>query len=173
MANTQPNSRLVDMRLERLATAAAHSLAELFDCPPDAGRLLSEETKSLDFAPGTVVFRQREPCKGLYVVVSGNFIREAERLEVLVTLGSAQPGDLVELAAVLGEGRHSHTLTAVTRGSILLLPIKALRKSFEVFPPLRMRLLEELAREVSRGYLACCLIRTTPARRRRNPAPSK
>ncbi len=172
MVGIQPNSRVADLRLGRLAAAVAHSFAELLDCPPDAGRFLGEGTKSLDFPPGAVVFRQREPCKGLYFVVSGNLIRVAERFEVLVTLGPAQPGDLVELSAVLGDGNHTYSLTAVTRGSILLLPIEALRKSFEVFPPLRMRLLEELAREVSRGYLACCLIRMTPSRRR-NPAPAK
>lgn len=168
MMSTQP-----DTLLNRLAAVAAHSLAELLDCPQDACRLLSEETKSLDFAPGAVVFRQRDSCKGLYVVISGIFVRKAERFDVRVTLGSAQPGDLVELAAALSDGCHAYTLTAVTGGSILLLPIEALRRSFEIFPQLRMRLLEELAREVSRGYLACCLVRTTPVRRHRNPAPAK
>ena len=136
----------------------------------DAGRLLNGETKCVDFEPGAVVFRQQGPCKGLYVVVSGDFVRKAERFEMRVTLGSARPGDLVELAAALGDGHHTYTLTAVTPGSVLVLPIDALRHAFENHPPLRMRLLEELAREVSRAYITCCLTRVTPARRHANGA---
>lgn len=161
MASIQP-----DTRLERLAAAAAHPLSELLDCPPEVSRLLSGESNHVDFEPGAAVFRQREPCKGLYVVVSGDFVRKAERFEMRVTLGSARPGDLVELAAALGDGRHTYTLTAVNYGSILLLPIEALRESFASHPPLRMRLLEELAREVSRAYITSCLTRVTPAHRR-------
>jgi CRP-like cAMP-binding protein len=167
MLNIQP-----DTRLERLAAAAAHPLAELLDCPQDAGRLLSGDTKRIDFEPGAVVFRQQGPCKGLYVVVSGDFVRKAERFEMRVILGSARPGDLVELAAALGDGHHAYTLSAVTYGSLLLLPTEALHKSFECYPPLRMRLLEELAREVSRAYITCCLTRVTPARRHSNAAAS-
>ena len=165
MVSIQP-----DTRFERLAAAAAHPLAELLDCPQDAGRLLSGETKCVDFEPGAVVFRQQGPCKGLYVVVSGDFVRKAERFEMRVTLGSARPGDLVELAAALGDGHHTYTLNAVTYGSLLLLPMEALHRSFESYPPLRMRLLEELAREVSRAYITCCLTRVTPARRHSNAA---
>jgi CRP-like cAMP-binding protein len=57
-------------------------------------------------------------------------------------------------------------LVAQTPGSLLLLPIETLSQAFEVYPPLRMQLLEELAREVSRAYNACCLNRTGKARRR-------
>ena len=102
------------------------------------------------------------------MVVSGDFARKAERFKMRVTLGSARPGDLVELAAALGDGHHTYTLTAITPGSLLLLPIEALHQAFESYPPLRMRLLEELAREVSRAYITCCLSRVTPARRHRD-----
>jgi CRP-like cAMP-binding protein len=111
------------------------------------------------------VFRQPDICKGLYVVISGQFLRKTERLTTRLTLGPARPGDLVELAAALGDGQHTYTLTALTPGSVLLLPIDALNLAFQDFPPLRMRLLEELAREVSRAYEACCLTRTARMRR--------
>ena len=42
----------------------------------------------------------------------------------------------------------------------MLLPLEQLRRAFDTFPPLRMRLLEELAREVSRSYTACMTIHT-------------
>jgi CRP-like cAMP-binding protein len=168
MVSIQP-----DTRLERLAAAAAHPLAELLDCPQDAGRLLSGETRCVNFEPGEVVFCQHGLCKGLYVVVSGDFVRKAERFDMRVTLGPARPGDLVELAAALGDGHHTYTLSAVTSGSLLLLPMEALQRSFEAYPPLRMRLLEELAREVSRAYITCCLTRVTPARRHSNGAASR
>ncbi|MGD0154926.1 MAG: Crp/Fnr family transcriptional regulator [Terracidiphilus sp.] len=165
MVNNQP-----DRRFERLAAAAAHPLAELLECPREAGSLLNNATRCIEFDAGEVVFRQHGSCSGLYVVVSGDFVRKAERFEMRVTLGSARPGDLVELAAALGDGFHTYTLTAVTPGSLLLLPIEALKSAFESYRPLRMRLLEELAREVSRAYITCCLTRVMPARRHGNGA---
>jgi CRP-like cAMP-binding protein len=103
----------------------------------------------------------------LYVVVSGSFQRRAERLNSRVVLGHARAGDLVELAAALGDGNHTYTLSAISSGTLLLLPVDALRRAFEGYPPLRMRLLEELAREVSRAYFACMVERVTPRRRNR------
>jgi CRP-like cAMP-binding protein len=154
-----------EQRIERLAAAAAHPLAELLECPEEAGQLLTGASRCIDVDAGEVVFRQNGSCKGLYVVVSGDFVRKAERFQMRVTLGSARPGDLIELAAALGDGHHTYNLTAVTPGSVLMLPIDALRRAFESHPPLRMRLLEELAREVSRAYITCCMTRVMPARR--------
>ena len=165
MVNNQP-----DTRFERLAAAAAHPLAELLECPREAGSLLNKSTRCIEFDTGAVVFQQHGSCKGLYVVVSGDFVRKAERFEMRVTLGSARPGDLLELAAALGDGFHTYTLSAVTPGSLLLLPAEALQSAFATYPPLRMRLMEELAREVSRAYITCCLTRVTPARRHGNGA---
>ncbi len=151
---------------ERMDAVAAHPLAELLECPPTIGSLLNGSALSIDFDAGEAVFRQHGICKGLYVVVAGQFLRKAERLESRLTLGPARAGDLVELAAALGDGHHTYTLTAQTPGSVLLLPIEALSQAFQSYPPLRMQLLEELAREVSRAYNSCCLTRTVRTRRR-------
>jgi CRP-like cAMP-binding protein len=87
-------------------------------------------------------------------------------METRITLGSARVGDLVELGAVLGNGQHTYTLSALTNGSLLLLPSEALSLAFQSYPPLRMQLLSELAREVSRGYFASCKDRPARTRRR-------
>ncbi|HZL53428.1 MAG TPA: Crp/Fnr family transcriptional regulator [Terracidiphilus sp.] len=155
-----------EARSGRMGAVAAHPLAELLDCPPAAGNLLNGSAQCISFDTGDVVFRQHEDCKGLYVVVSGLFVRKAERLKTRLTLGPARAGDLVELAAALGDGHHTYTLAAQTPGSLLVLPIEDLNQVFQSYPPLRMRLLEELAREVSRAYLSCCLNRTVHTRRR-------
>jgi len=155
-----------EARSERMDAVAAHPLAELLECPPSIGSLLNGSALSIDFDAGETVFRQGGICKGLYVVVAGQFLRKAERLESRLTLGPARPGDLVELAAALGDGHHTYTLTAQTGGSVLLLPIEALSQAFQNYPPLRMQLLEELAREVSRAYNSCCQTRTARTRRR-------
>ncbi len=160
----------LEQRMERLAAAAAHPLAELLACPQEVAQLLDADSRCLEVESGGTVFRQNEPCQGLYVVVAGEFVRKAERLETRVTLGAARPGDLLELAAVLGDGGHSYNLTAVTQGAVLMLPIDALRQAFEGHPPLRMRLLEELAREVSRAYITCCMTRAISAHRRTGDA---
>jgi len=154
----------------RLAAVAAHPLSELLECPQESGKLLTGSSRSIDFDAGEVVFRQHGSCRGLYVAVSGDFVRKAERFQMRVTLGPTRPGDLVELAAALGDGLHTYTLTAVTRASMLLLPMEELRHAFESYPPLRMRLLEELAREVSRAYITCCISRVMPARRQSHTA---
>lgn len=155
----------VEARTDRLAAAAAHPLAELLECPEDASQFLTNASRCIEFDAGETVFRQGEGCTGLYVVVAGDFVRKAERFQMRVTLGSARAGDLLELAAALGDGIHTYTLTAISPGSLLILPMNALQHAFEDYPPLRMRLLEELAREVSRAYITCCMTRVTPARR--------
>jgi Cyclic nucleotide-binding domain len=158
---------LAEARSGRLDAVAAHPLAELLDCPPVAGSLLNGLAQAIDLDAGEHAFSQGAPCRGLYVVISGQFVRRAERLKTRVTLGQTRAGDLVELAAALGDGVHTYTLSAQTPGSLLMLPIEALRQAFQSYPPLRMRLLEELAREVSRGYITCCL--NPPIHRRRGP----
>jgi CRP-like cAMP-binding protein len=120
----------------------------------------------IDVEAGEIVFHQAEECRGLYVVISGQYLRRTERLETRLTLGVSRAGDVVELASVLGDGRHTYSLSAQTGGSLLLLPIEALHRVFEAYPPLRMQLLEELAREVSRGYDASCQNRTPRVQRR-------
>jgi CRP-like cAMP-binding protein len=142
------------------------SLAELLRCPAAVSTLLNGCTLSLGIGPGDVVFNQSDMCRGLYVVISGHFVRRAERLESRLTLNPARPGDLVELAAVLGDGRHTYSLKALIEGSVLLLPMDALGEAFTAYPPLRMQMLEELAREVSRGYDSCAQIRVSAGRRR-------
>jgi CRP-like cAMP-binding protein len=159
-----------DTRFERLAAAAAHPLAELLQCPQEAGSLLGGKTERVEFEAGQVVFRQQEPCKGLYVVIAGDFVRKADRFDMRLTLGAARPGDLLELAAVLGDRHHKYSLSSVGSGTMLLMPIDALHRAFESYPPLRMKLLEELAREVSRAYITCCLTRVMPTRRNHAPA---
>ena len=89
------------------------------------------------------------------MVIQGQLTRRTDRFETRITLGTARPGDLVELAAALGDRRHTYSLIAQTAGLMLKLPIETLLQAFEDFPPLRMRLLEELAREVSRAYYLC------------------
>jgi CRP-like cAMP-binding protein len=155
-----------EARSGKLDAVAAHPIAELLECPPTAGTLLNGSAQTVDLGAGECVFRQGGICRGLYVVVSGQFVRKAERLKTRLTLGLARTGDLVELAAALGDGVHTYTLSAQTPGSLLMLPIDALRSAFQNYPPLRMRLLEELAREVSRAYLNCCL--NPPVHRRQN-----
>ena len=159
-----------EARLWRMEAVQAHPLAELLECPSETGNLLNSAAQSIEFAEGETVFRQAGICQGLYLVVSGQFLRRTERLQARLTLSTARTGDLVELAAALGDGHHTYTLTAQTAGSVLLLPIEALSQAFQNYPPLRMRLLEELAREVSRAYNSCCLNRTGRLRRRGSDA---
>jgi CRP-like cAMP-binding protein len=71
----------------------AHPLAELLECPQATGSLLNGSAQGMDFKAGDTVFRQSAVCRGLYVVVSGEFLRRTERLEARLTLGPARPGD--------------------------------------------------------------------------------
>jgi CRP-like cAMP-binding protein len=154
-----------DVRNVRMAAVEAHPLAELMQCPPGAASLLNGAAQCIGVDAGETIFRQSAVCRGLYVVVSGRFLRRTERLDKRLTLGLAQAGDLLELAAVLGDGIHTYTLIAQKAGSVLLLPLDVLHQVFEAYPPMRMKLLEELAREVSRGYDASCQHRLPMIRR--------
>lgn len=149
--------------------AVARPVADLLACPSAASELLNASSRYVEFREGDTVFRQGEACSGLYLVVAGQLLRRAERLESRLVLGPVNAGDLVELAAALGEVQHTYTLTAQSTGSLVLLALGSLKQAFEVYPPLRMQLLEELAREVSRGYSACCAARLAGIRRRSSP----
>ena len=159
---------LSEKRSDQIEAVAAHPVAELLACPPAVYSALTASALTVSFDYGDVVFRQSAPCAGLYLVVQGQLQRRTERLNTRVTLGNVRPGDLVELAAALGDRCHTYTLVAQSAGSLVLLPLSALEAAFETHPPLRMRLLEELAREVSRAYLVCSAARD--ARSRRSPA---
>ena len=152
----------------RFDAVAAHPLAELLACPPDTGNLLTSSALSIPFESGEIVFTQASPSRGLYLVVAGQLLRRADRMDKRVVLGSVRPGDLVELAAALGDRHHTYSLVAQTPGSLLLLPLEALHAAFKTYPPMRMRLLEELAREVSRAYRSCVL--SFRGKRRRQPS---
>jgi CRP-like cAMP-binding protein len=143
-------------RSEQLELVNPRPIAELLDCPSPARDLLDASSQFMDFDVLETVFRQGASCRGLYVVISGQFVRKAERLETRLVLGSVRPGQLVELAPLLCDGNHTYTLGTQEAGSVLMLPKEALYEAFRLYTPLRMHLLEELAREVSRGYIASC-----------------
>ena len=155
-----------EARSKRLDAVSTHPLAELLACPPSTSNLLTVAARTISFSAGEIIFAQSGACQGLYLVISGQLLRRAERLSMRVTLGMARSGDLVELASALGDRVHTYSLIAQTAGSVLLLPIEALNQAFHNYPPLRMRLLEELAREVSRAYHLCTLTNLTRSRKR-------
>lgn len=152
-----------ETKSRRVEAVRAHPVAELLECPPSTGLLLNGSALSLSFRSGEEIFRQSESCRGLYLLLSGRFMRRTERLQTRLLLAPARAGDLVELAAALGDGQHTYTLIAQSAASAVMLPMEALKQAFLSHPPLRMRLLEELAREVSRAYFSCCLSRTLRA----------
>ncbi len=159
-----------EVKFGREAAVRSRPLEELLRCPPSIGNLLNSAARCVDVESGETVFRQSTASRGLYLIVTGQFVRRTERLSSRLLLGTSRPGDLVELAAVLGDGLHTYTLSAQVPGSLLLLPIEELSVAFTSHPPLRMRLLEELAREVSRGYDASCQHRMSRTRRRNSEA---
>lgn len=155
---------------ERRDPAAAHPIAELLACPPAIGSLLNAAAECIEFEPGDVIFHQNDICRGLYVVVAGQLMRKAARLDSRLTLGTVRAGEVVELAAMLGDVRHTYTLVGQSQGTVMRLPKEALSRAFQAYAPLRMQLLEELAREVSRAYGMCCATRMAGIRRRTAPS---
>jgi CRP-like cAMP-binding protein len=151
---------------ERHDAVAARPIAELLACPAAIGNLLNASAECIEFEVGDVIFHQNDICQGIYVVVAGQLLRKAARIDARLTLGSARAGEVVELAAMLGDLRHTYTLLAQTKGTIMRLPKESLARAFQAYAPLRMQLLEELAREVSRAYAVCCAMRLAGVRRR-------
>lgn len=159
-----------ESRSRRMEAVRTHPVAELLECPPAVGLTLNRSAQALTFTAGETVFHQAGICQGLYLIISGRFQRHAEWRRTRLILSPARAGNLLELAAALGDSPHNYTLTAQTAGSVLLLPMEALREAFQSYPPLRMRLLEELAREVSRAYCNWYLCRVAAPRRSNSSA---
>jgi CRP-like cAMP-binding protein len=151
---------------ERRDVAAAHPIAELLACPPAIGNMLNASAECIEFDAGDIIFQQNDICRGLYVVIGGQLLRKAARLDSRLTLGTVRAGEVVELASMLGDLRHTYSLVAQSKGTIMRLPREALGRAFQSYAPLRMQLLEELAREVSRAYGMCCATRMAGIRRR-------
>jgi CRP-like cAMP-binding protein len=151
---------------ERRDVAAPHPIAELLACPPAVGNMLNASAESIEFDAGDILFHQNDVCRGLYVAISGYLVRKAARLDARLTLGTVRAGEVVELAAMLGDVRHTYTLIGQSKGTAMRLPKEALQRAFELYPTLRMRLLEELAREVSRAYGMCSIAKLAGLRRR-------
>ncbi|HEY2472947.1 MAG TPA: Crp/Fnr family transcriptional regulator [Terracidiphilus sp.] len=145
---------------------APHPIAELLACPAAVGNMLNASAECIEFAIGDVIFHQNDICQGLYVVIAGYLLRKATRLDARLTLGTVRAGEVVEVASMLGDVRHTYTLVAQSQGTVMRLPKEALARAFQLYPPLRMKLLEELAREVSRAYGMCCATRMARVRRR-------
>ncbi|MGA9587830.1 MAG: Crp/Fnr family transcriptional regulator [Terracidiphilus sp.] len=151
---------------ERQNVAAAHPISELLACPPAVGNMLNASAQCIEFEAGDLIFHQNDICQGLYVLISGQMLRKASRQDARLTLGTVRAGEITELAAMLGDLRHTFTLVAQTKGTAMRLPKEALHRAFLLYAPLRMQLLEELAREVSRAYGLCCATRLSGMRRR-------
>jgi CRP-like cAMP-binding protein len=159
---------LQDDRRLGLDAVAPRPLAELLACPATIQANLGAATERRNFEAGQAIFQQGEASRGLYLLLAGDFHRFSMRLGQKILLQPLHPGDLVELSAVLGDGHHTYTLIAHSPVSALVLPISALNLAFQQHPPLRMKLLEELGREVARAYTTLTLNRGMKARRVRN-----
>ncbi len=152
-------------RREVTHSTNSRPLAELLACPGPIGEQLGSCAQRREYAAGEMIFVQNAPAEGLYLLLGGEYYRSAERREKRLHLGSLHSGDLAELASVLGEeGTHTYSLMAAAPSAVLLFPRAALLQSFSEYPPLRMRLLEELGREVSRAYRAVYIPRRTRVR---------
>lgn len=143
-------------------------LTELLACPGPLEQRLGATSERRDYAAGDVLFSQYGECDGLYLLLTGEFCRTAERREKRLKLGLLHAGDLVELGAVLGDGRHNYSLAAASDAAALVFPMSTLLRVFQEYPPLRMHLLEELGREISRVYQSAYIPRKT--RTRHSPA---
>ena len=119
---------------ERRDVAAPHPIAELLACPPAVGNMLNASAESIEFDAGDILFHQNDVCRGLYVVISGYLVRKAARLDARLTLGTVRAGEVVELAAMLGDVRHTYTLIGQSKGTAMRLPKEALQRAFELYP---------------------------------------
>ena len=100
------------------------------------GQRADRRRRDLPFDAGANYFSPGERVRRVYLMVQGHLLRRSDRLETRITLGMARPGDLVELSAALGEPRHTFSLVAQTPGLLMRLPLEALRRAFESYPPL-------------------------------------
>ncbi len=151
-------------RRESLGIVTSRPLTELLACPGPLEQRLGAASQRRDYPAGALLFSQDQECDGLYLLLTGEFTRSAQRREKRLSLGVLHAGGLVELAGVLGDGRHNYSLSAATDAAALVFPMGTLLHAFLEYPPLRMHLLEELGREVSRAYGAVYQPRKTRIR---------
>lgn len=154
------------------SVASSQPLNLLLSCPVEVEQKLGAATERRNYNDGEILFEQGEACDGLYLIVSGDFARKTERWETHLNLSPLHAGDLVELAAILGDGKHTSTAVATGSASALVFPRAALDEAFVAYPLLRMHLLEELGREVSRAYAMLSFGRKMRTRKSRKDTAS-
>src|ERR1700748_3621605 len=102
---------------DRRDGAAPHPIAELLACPPTVADMLNASAENIRFEAGDILFHQDAPCQGLFVVSSGQLLRRAIGLDSRLVLGNVRAGEIIELASMLSDVRHTYTLIAQTLGA--------------------------------------------------------
>jgi len=117
-------------------------------------------------APGESLFRQGDPARAIFAVLSGrvSLLRHTSAGH-RVLLHNARPGDLLAEAALFAEAYHCDAIAA-TAAELRVIPTPALRDALRRDPALAMGLAGTLAHQVQalRGRLALRDLR--PARER-------
>lgn len=110
---------------------------------------LVDRSVSRAVAPGEVLFREGEPCRGLHIVLEGtvrSYRASADGGEqVLHVLG---PGDLLGEVAVFDEGPYLRSARVTRRGRVLFLPMREVQALYREHAGVAHAVVQELGRRV-------------------------
>jgi glutaminase len=144
IAETSPS-----LLAERPVTLSEHEVCRGFS--PEALAVLQDVLQLRSFDPGALVVRKGDPADALYLLMHG---------QVSVTIALPN-GDVKRLAtfpagmafgelAIIDRGERTADVRADTAVECYLLPVAALDRLGETHPAIKMKLMENLLRHVSR-----------------------
>jgi CRP/FNR family transcriptional regulator len=111
--------------------------------------LLNRAKISREYVPGEPLFREGDPCSGVYCIESGLVgIRRLDAGGSSLLVRLAYPGDTVGYRAVLADENHRAAAEAVQGGSVCFIDRATVRALLERNPALGLRFLGRATREL-------------------------
>lgn len=118
-------------------------------------------------APGEVVFQQGRPCEGVRCVEAGLLaLRKSDARGNALLVGLAHPRDTLGHDALFTGGLHATTAVALVESRVCTFARAALEAALEASPPLALRFLRRLSRDLRASDQARLDALTLPVRDR-------
>jgi CRP-like cAMP-binding protein len=119
------------------------------------------------FEPGQVLFRQGEPCRGVYVIRSGLVgLRRTEEDGSSALLGLSGPGDIAGYRALLADDFHSNTTEVLTHCRVLVIEAAQIKQLINSSNTVREHFVQKALADLTRSQGQCAALLTEGLRSR-------
>jgi CRP/FNR family transcriptional regulator, polysaccharide utilization system transcription regulator len=110
--------------------------------------ILHRNSEAVLASPGTIIFKEGEKARGMYLVVSGKIELLLHSAGLVSLIRRASAGCLVGVPASINHHPYSLTAKVVERAELRFIPVKTLGELMKSDPFVTMQLVNMLSEEV-------------------------